>query len=237
MTIFRDRVDAGRKLASRLSEYKGRTDVVVLALPRGGVPVGFEVADELGAPLDIFLFRKLGVPWHEELAMGAVASGGVRVLNEDIVIGYDISEETIEAVAATERAELERRERTYRGDRLPIDVRGKFAILVDDGLATGTSMRAAVAALRAQEPAHIVIAVPTGPPETCRSFEDKAYEVTCLTTPYPFQAVGLWYADFSQTADGEVRDLLDRAEYLSTKHVPFPSQEGISHEQQPAERS
>ena len=209
--LFRDRADAGRVLAGELAgAYAGRPDVLVLALPRGGVPVGFEIAQALRAPLDVFLVRKLGVPGHEELAMGALASGGVRVLNEEVIRGLGIPEDVLDTVAGEQQQELERRERAYRGDRPPPDVRGKTIILVDDGLATGSTMRAAVAALRRQEPARIVVAVPVGAVETCAEFHAEADEVVCAHTPDPFYAVGLWYGDFSQTTDEEVRELLDR---------------------------
>ena len=209
--IFRDRTDAGRKLAARLKKYAGRTDVLVLALPRGGVPVAYEVAKELGAPLDVFLVRKLGVPGQEELAMGAIASGGVRVLNEDVISYLGIPGEVIDIVAADERTELERRERAYRNGRPPPDVNGRVVILIDDGLATGSTMRAAAAALRAQKPARIVVAVPVAAPETCEQFKSEVDEVICAVTPQPFRGVGLWYRDFSQTTDEEVRELLARA--------------------------
>ena len=211
MVIFKDRRDAGRKLAEYLTQYANRPDVVILALPRGGVPVAFEVARALNAPLDIFLVRKLGLPGHEELAMGAIASGGLRVLNEDIVGALNIPDAVVEAVARRERAELERRERAYRGDRPPLDVRGKTVILVDDGLATGSNMRAAVAGLRARQPAQIVVAVPTAAPETCEAFENEVDDVVCAVTPQPFFSVGTWYEDFSQTSDEEVRRLLEEA--------------------------
>ena len=211
MAIFKDRRDAGRKLAQYLTRYTNRPDVVVLALPRGGVPVAFEVAGALHTPLDIFLVRKLGLPGHEELAMGAIASGGLRVLNEDIVGALNIPDAVVEAVARRERAELERRERAYRGGRPPLDVRGKTVILVDDGLATGSSMRAAVAGLRAQQPAQVVVAVPTAAPETCEAFENEVDDVVCAVTPQPFFSVGTWYDDFSQTSDEEVRRLLEEA--------------------------
>jgi putative phosphoribosyl transferase len=209
--LFRDRSDAGRKLAARLTHYAGRDDVLVLALPRGGVPVGYEVAEALGAPLDVFLVRKLGTPGHEELAMGAIASGGIRVLNDQVVRMLRPSEEVIARVEATERRELERREREYRGGRPPLDVRGKTVILVDDGLATGSTMRAAVAAVRRLGPARVVVAVPVGAAETCEEFEGEADEAICAKEPDPFYAVGTWYDDFSQTTDEEVRDLLGRA--------------------------
>jgi predicted phosphoribosyltransferase len=209
--MFRNRPDAGRVLASKLRTYADRPEVLVLALPRGGVPVGFEVARALRAPLDVFLVRKLGVPGREELAMGAIASGGVRVLNEDAVRILQIPDEVIDVVAAEELRELERRERAYRGNRQAPDVRGKTVILVDDGLATGSTMRAAVAALRQQGPARIVVAVPVGAVDTCAEFKAEADDAICARTPEPFYAVGLWYADFSQTTDDEVRELLERA--------------------------
>jgi predicted phosphoribosyltransferase len=208
---FRDRSEAGRKLAVRLSAYANRPDVMVLALPRGGVPVGLEVAQALHAPLDVFLVRKLGVPGQEELAMGAIASGGVRVLNGALVRALGVPKETIAAVVDRELRELERRERAYRDERPAPDVRGRTIILVDDGLATGSTMRAAVAALRKQGPARIVVAVPVGAVETCAGLQAKADEVVCVYTPDPFYAVGAWYRDFSQTTDEEVRDLLNRA--------------------------
>ncbi len=209
--VFSNRADAGRQLAAKLAEYAHLPNVLVLALPRGGVPVAFEVAEALDAPLDLFLVRKLGVPGHEELAMGAIATGGVRVLNEEVVRGLDIPEEVIATIAAKEQEELQRRERLYRGDRPAPEVTGCIVILVDDGLATGSTMRAAVAALRRQHPARIIVAVPVGAPETCAELGAEADEVVCAQTPEPFYAVGLWYADFSQTTDAEVRDLLKRA--------------------------
>jgi len=209
--IYRDRTEAGQYLASRLGDYANRPNVLVLALPRGGVPVAFEVARVLRAPLDIFLVRKLGVPGHEELAMGAIATGGVRVLNEDTVRYLSIPGEVIDAVAADEQRELERRERLYRGEHPAPDVRGKTVILIDDGLATGSTMRAAANALRQQKPARIVVGVPVSAPATCDEFRDEVDEIVCAITPEPFQAVGLWYKDFSQTTDEEVRELLARA--------------------------
>jgi predicted phosphoribosyltransferase len=205
---FRNRTDAGRQLAEKLAAYADRPDVLVLALPRGGVPVGYEVARARGAPLDVFLVRKLGVPGYEELAMGAVASGGVRVLNDEIVRGLGISEHEIDAAVARELRELSRRARLYRGDRPPPDVAGRTVILVDDGLATGATMRAAVAALRQQQPARIVVAVPTASPDTCEALKAEADDVICAMTPEPFFAVGHWYEDFTQTTDNEVRELL-----------------------------
>lgn len=210
-TRFHDRIDAGRRLAGELTEYSRRPDVLVLALPRGGVPVAFEVARELDAPLDVFLVRKLGMPGHEEYAIGAIASGGVRVINEEAVRAFRITDIELAAVTAEETAELERRERRYRGDRPPPRIAGRTVILVDDGLATGYSMRAAVAALRHQGPARIVIAVPAAAPETCRELGAEVDDIVCAITPEPFQAVGLWYVDFEQTTDEEVHDLLELA--------------------------
>jgi len=207
---FRNRTDAGRQLAEKLAAYANRPDVLVLALPRGGVPVAFELARAFGAPLDVFLVRKLGVPGYEELAMGAVATGGVRVLNDEIVRGLGISEHEIDAVVARELRELSRRDRLYRGDRPPSDVAGRTVILVDDGLATGATMRAAVQALRQQQPGRIVAAVPTASPDTCQVLKAEADDVICAITPEPFFAVGHWYDDFTQTTDDEVRELLAR---------------------------
>lgn len=209
--IFRDRRDAGRRLAAELSGYAGQSDVLVLALPRGGVPVAYEVSRALHAPLDVFMVRKLGFPGYEELAMGAIATGGVRVLDEDLLRMLEIPPEAIERVTEIELSELERRERKYRGDRPPPDVRGKTVILIDDGLATGSTMRAAVAALKKEGAKKIVVAVPVAPPETCRALRAQVDEIVCAVTPEPFRAVGLWYADFSQTTDDEVRELLARA--------------------------
>ena len=208
---FTDRYHAGRRLATALAPYAGRPNLLVLALPRGGVPVGFEVARALRAPLDVMLVRKLGVPGHEELAMGAIASGGVRVLSDDIIKALGIPDRVIATVAANEESELARRERAYRDNRPPPDVRGKTVILVDDGLATGSTMRAAAAALQAQHPERLVIAVPVAPRETCQSLLNAADDVVCATVPEPFFAVGNWYEDFSQTTDEEVRELLARA--------------------------
>ncbi|HXD88265.1 MAG TPA: phosphoribosyltransferase [Urbifossiella sp.] len=208
---FLNRSQAGRKLAEKLLHYAGRDDVIVLALPRGGVPVGYEVARKLGAPLDVFLVRKLGVPGYEELAMGAIASNGVQILNDSVLRKLQLSNDEIEDVAATERRELERREREYRHDRAPVDVRGKIVLLVDDGLATGSTMRAAVAALRKLEPARIVVAVPVGSPEICKEFEGEADEAICVQEPEPFYAVGVWYEEFDQVSDAEVRSLLQKS--------------------------
>jgi putative phosphoribosyl transferase len=209
---FRDRVEAGRALAARLDGYAGRSDVVVLALPRGGVPVAFEVATRIGAPLDVFVVRKLGLPGQPELAMGAIAGGGVRVVNERVVGEVGVAAETIDAVAAREREELERRERLYRGDRPPLRVEGKVVLLVDDGLATGSTMRAAVEALRPQGPAELVVAVPVAPPATCEELRRVADDVVCAVAPEPFVAIGAWYESFPPTADEEIRELLARAE-------------------------
>jgi predicted phosphoribosyltransferase len=208
---FRDRREAGRLLARQLAAYAERPDVIVLALPRGGVPVAYEVAKALRAPLDVFLVRKLGVPGHEEYAMGAIASGGVRVLNEEAVRTLGIPPSAIEAAARREQQELERRSRAYRGERPPPDVHGRTVILVDDGLATGATMQAAILALRRLEPARIVVAVPTAAPDTCDEMRKSADDVVCAITPEPFYAVGLWYEDFSQTSDEEVRALLGDA--------------------------
>lgn len=218
MTIFMNRSDAGKRLAEALSQREGLENAVVLALPRGGVPVGFEVAGTLRAPLDVFVVRKLGVPGHEELAMGAIASGGVVVWNEDILRELHVSQDIIERVVAREKEELKRRESAYRGDRPPIGIEGKTVLLVDDGLATGASMRAAVSAVRGRKPSRIIVAVPAAPPDTCDSFRASVDEVVCLITPRPFSAVGLWYADFSQTTDREVRELLDQADTLFLPH-------------------
>ncbi|MFL5618150.1 MAG: phosphoribosyltransferase [Gemmatimonadaceae bacterium] len=213
-TRFRDRLDAGRRLAAELRAYEGRPNVIVLALPRGGVPVGFEVASALHAPLDVFVVRKLGLPWHEELAMGAIAAsstGSVRVLDRDLIRVARVSDEELARVTAVERAELERRERQYRGDLPFPDLTDKTVILVDDGLATGSTMRVAVAALRQEAPARIVVAVPVAAPESCDAFRDIADEIICAETPEPFRAVGQWYDDFSETTDAEVHDWLERA--------------------------
>jgi putative phosphoribosyl transferase len=213
---FADRREAGRELASRLGRYLGREDVVVLGLPRGGVPVAYEIATALGAPLDVFLVRKLGVPGHAELAMGAIASGGVRVLNTDVIRWYGLPESAIDRVAAEEQEELARREREYRREQAPLDLRGRTVVLVDDGLATGSTMKAAVKAVRTLEPARIVVAVPVGASDTCRELTELADEVVCAHTPEPFSAVGLWYRDFSQTTDDEVRDLLEKGRTIGS---------------------
>jgi predicted phosphoribosyltransferase len=209
---FLDRADAGRQLSERLTNYAGRSDVVVLGLPRGGVPVAYEVATELRVPLDVFLVRKLGVPGQVELAMGAIAEGGVEVLNDDIIHDLAISQKVVQQVAVRERMELDRRDALYRGGRPHLAVRGRTVILVDDGLATGSTMQAAVTALRRLEPARIIVAVPVGAHDTCHRLARFADEVICLLAPEPFQAVGLWYETFSQTTDDEVKGLLTPVE-------------------------
>jgi putative phosphoribosyl transferase len=214
--MFRDRRDAGEQLAEKLRHYAGRDDVVVLALPRGGVPVAFEVARDLSAPLDVFVVRKLGVPWHPELAMGAIASGGIRVLNPDVIGPLGISDDAIEEVAEDEGRELERREAAYRDGWSRPDVYNKIVILVDDGLATGSTMRAAVRAIRRRMPGRVVVAIPVGASDTCREMRSEADEVVCVVTPEPFYGVGSWYDDFSQTTDEEVRELLTRASTADT---------------------
>jgi putative phosphoribosyl transferase len=213
--LFTDRFEAGRLLASRLTEFANRNDVVVLALPRGGVPVGYEAAKALRAPLDVFVVRKLGVPGQEELAMGALASGGITVLNRNVVQAFRISQATVDAVASREANELQRREREYRDGRPAVEVREWTVILVDDGLATGSSMRVAATALRKKSPSQIVVAVPVAAPSTCAEFEIEVDKVICAVTPEPFWAVGQWYRDFSQTSDEEVRELLRRAAEFS----------------------
>jgi len=210
MRLFHDRVDAGRQLAERLKEYANRSDVVVLGLPRGGVPVAFEVASRLNAPLDIFLVRKLGVPGHAELAMGAIAPAGIEVLNHDVIVDLGIFAASVAAIAASERVELDRRDRVFRGGRPMPALSGKTVLLVDDGLATGATMEAAVTALRQIGPAAIVVAVPVGARETCERLAGLADQLLCLATPTPFSAVGQWYEDFSQTTDEEVQALLLR---------------------------
>lgn len=205
---FSNRAEAGELLAARFSALADRADVIVLALPRGGVPVGYEVATALGVALDVFVVRKLGVPGHEELAMGAIASGDVRLVNHDVVDALGIPANVIDSVTVRERLELERREQLYRGSRPHTPLSNKTVLLVDDGLATGSTMRAAVIAVRAQRPAKIIVAVPVGAPSTCSELRNDADEVVCLRTPEPFVAVGLWYRDFTPTSDAEVRALL-----------------------------
>jgi putative phosphoribosyl transferase len=207
---FRDRTDAGEQLAERLTSYRERQDVVVLALPRGGVPIACEVARVLGVPFDVFVVRKLGVPGHEELAMGAIAAGGVRLVNREVVDALRIPDSVIDSVALQEAVELDRREQLYRGGRAPLGLTNQIVIIVDDGLATGSTMRAAVMAARQQQPASVIVAVPVGAPSTCAELAREADEVVCLRTPDPFIAVGLWYRDFTPTSDNEVRSLLDQ---------------------------
>lgn len=223
---FQDRSEAGKHLALKLSKYASDPNVIVMALPRGGVPVAYEVARALQVPLDVFLVRKMGVPGNAELALGAIASGGVRVLNDEVVSYLHISKDTIDEVARNEQVELERRERLYRGNRPPLDLRGQTVILVDDGLATGATMRAAVAALRQQHPAHIIVAVPVAARTTCEAFEAMADDIVCMCDRIyePFYAVGLWYEDFRQTTDAEVREFLERA----NSSVAFHRQEQVA---------
>lgn len=208
---YQDRTDAGQKLAQKLSQYLREPNTLVLALPRGGVPVAYEVATQLQLPLDVFLVRKLGVPGQQELAMGAIASGGIQVLNEDVIRLRNITPQTLENVAKQEQLELQRREQAYRSGRTALQVRGKRIILIDDGLATGASMRAAIAALRQQRPSQIVVAVPVASEQTCREFQQEADAIVCAMTPRPFYGVGMWYEDFSQTTDDQVRQLLQKA--------------------------
>ena len=218
--FFKNRSEAGRFLAQKLGKYINDPNVVVLALPRGGVPVAFEVAKALKAPLDIFVVRKLGVPGYDELAMGAIASGDIRVLNVKVLDYLDIPDEMIERVAAREKRELQRRERLYRGTRPLIDVRGRTVIIVDDGMATGATMRAAVRALRQQEPEKIIVATPVGARETCDSFAKEVDTMcVCAISPEPFEGVGLWYRDFEQTSDEEVRQLLARVAQSQSRRV------------------
>jgi putative phosphoribosyl transferase len=223
--LFHNRTHAGRVLATMLEEYRQRPELLVLALPRGGVPVAFEIALALHASLDVFLVRKLGLPGQEELAMGAIATGGVRVLNDDIVKHLGIPDHVIEAVTQAEQRELARRELAYRGGRQPPDVRGRAVILVDDGLATGSTMRAAARALRQQRPACIIVAVPVAAASTCQEFRQEVNRIICATTPEPFYGVGQWYEDFSQTTDEEVRILLERA---AQDYQRYRTLEGVS---------
>jgi len=211
MTRFEDRFDAGAFLAKQLLHHAGDPKTVVLALPRGGVPVAYEVARALEAPLDVFVVRKIGAPGYEELAMGAIATGGVRVFNDEVIQHLGVSQSWIEAAIREQEQELRRREETYRGTRPPLQIEGQHVILVDDGLATGASMRAAVRALRQRRPAAITVAVPIGSRDTCDQFRTEAEEIVCARTPEPFHAVGAWYCDFTQTSDDEVHELLNRA--------------------------
>lgn len=212
MAYFTDRKQAGKKLANELQKYKNRDKVVVLGLPRGGVPVAYQVAKELNAHLDVFVVQKIGVPTHPELAMGAIASGGVKVTNENVIRQAGVSEEQIEEVVQEEKQELERREKLYRGSRPDIDLEGKTVILVDDGMATGASMRAALKALKKHNPEKVIIAVPTAPKDSCEEFRSKVDKMICLQTPTPFWGVGGSYQDFSQTTNQEVRELLEKSE-------------------------
>ena len=223
---FANRADAGRKLATKLMAYAKSPNLLVLALPRGGVPIAYEIARALQAPLDIFLVRKLGVPWNEELAMGAIASGGVRVLNPEALGWSELSSSIIDDVAKREQKELERREHLYRGDRPALEIQDRTVILVDDGLATGATMRAAAIALRRKKPMKIVVAVPVAPPETCEALRSEVEEVICGITPEPFIAVGAWYSDFSQTRDDEVRQLLEHASRERHNDLPTAQHAG-----------
>lgn len=216
---FQNRTEAGQQLAIRLKAYTDRPEVIVLGLPRGGVPVAYEVAKALHSPLDICLVRKLGVPGHKELAMGAIASGGVRILNYDVISWLGITGKTIDEVAARELKELQRRDRTYRGNRPQLDVRNRIVILVDDGIATGSTMQAAISLLKPQNPSYLVVAVPVAPPETCKALRTVVDDVVCLITPETFYAIGLWYEDFSQTTDEEVHELLATS---TPKHHAIP---------------
>ncbi|HEU5422754.1 MAG TPA: phosphoribosyltransferase [Nitrolancea sp.] len=222
---FQNRFDAGRQLAQKLLEYVDMPTTDVLGLPRGGVPVAYEVAIQLNQPLDVFLVRKLGVPDHEELAMGAVASGGVRVLNQSVIYGLDISEEAIDDETRRELAVIQQRERDYRGDQPPLRINGRTIILIDDGLATGSTMLAAVAALRQKNPAKIVVGVPVASREACREVGSHVDQIVCLATPEPFYAVGQWYLEFGETSDAEVRDLLRRARRRAGVWTPPPEED------------
>ncbi|HKY29533.1 MAG TPA: phosphoribosyltransferase [Pyrinomonadaceae bacterium] len=218
--FFKNRSEAGRFLAQKLAEYANNPNVIVLALPRGGVPVAYEVAQTLQVPLDIFVVRKLGVPGYDELAMGAIATGGIRILNPRVVDYLDISNDVIDLVAAREERELQRRERLYRGTRPALDARARTVIIVDDGMATGSTMRAAVRALRQQQPEKIIVAVPVGARETCESFGKEVDTMcVCAITPEPFDGVGLWYRDFEQTSDEEVQQLLERVTSSQSQRV------------------
>lgn len=226
MHVFADRRDAGRQLAQRLDrDIRGpdTPDTIVLALPRGGVPVAYEVAARMAAPLDVLVVRKLGVPGHSELAMGAIASGGIRHIDQRLVDALGIPPEAIAAVEARERVELDRRERIFRTGRPPLEVAGKQAILVDDGLATGSTMAAAVEALRTRNPARIIVAVPVAPPETCEALDERADQVVCLVTPDRMYSVGSWYKDFEQTSDAEVHELLEAAAQDRRDRATFPA--------------
>lgn len=219
MARYEDRRHAGQVLAEALKHYKGRSHLEILALPRGGVPVGYEVARALGAPLEVFIVRKLGVPGYEELAMGAIASGGAQVLSRPLILRLGIPEKAIASAIAREREELARRERVYRGERAPLQLEGKTVILVDDGLATGSTMRAAAAGLQALKPARLVVAVPVAARETCEELAGEVDEVVCAATPDPFVSVGSWYEDFTQTEDDEVHALLAQSAASESAHA------------------
>lgn len=221
-SIYRDRSEAGQRLATLLTKYEHLPDLLVLALPRGGVPVAYEIAHSLHAPLDVFLVRKLGVPGQEELAMGAIASGGIRIINDDVVEHLHIPRHAIEKATEDEKRELQRRERLYRDDMPPPSILGHTILLVDDGLATGASMRAAVQALKQQRPAHLAVAVPVAAATTCYLLQTEVDRLICAQTPDPFYGVGYWYQNFAQTSDQEVRDLLTRnhQELATSYHVP-----------------
>jgi putative phosphoribosyl transferase len=223
LTQFHDRKEAGKLLAAQLIAYANKQDVIVLALPRGGVPVGFEIAQALHVPLDVIVVRKLGVPGQEELAMGAIATGGIRIMNKDVVQFLDISDEVIDGITVQELQELERREHLYRGERPAYDISGRTVILVDDGVATGATMHAAVAAIKQRQPSRVIIAVPTAAPSTCDEFATEVDELVCIIRPEPFIAVGYWYRQFSQTSDEEVRGLLEQANQW-TSTIPQRSQ-------------
>jgi putative phosphoribosyl transferase len=219
--LYYDRSEAGRVLARKLDSYAGRTDVIVLGLPRGGVPVAFEVADALGVPLDVFVVRKLGVPGNKELAMGAIASGEIRVLNEEVIKSFGISDEILDSVAAVEERQVQRQERRYRDSRPPVEVEGKSVILVDDGLATGSTMLAAIFALRRRALASLIVAVPVASASTCEELKREVDEIVCAATPEPFVAVSQWYEEFPQTSDKMVRELLDRAAKPPLRSLPI----------------
>lgn len=222
--IFRDRRDAGKQLGKALMQFAEQPDLTVLGLPRGGVPVAYEIARTLNASLDVFVVRKLGVPTHEELAMGAIASGGTLIINRNIVDAFGIDESRLKQVVQRELIELTRREKAYRGEREPLVVKGHRVILVDDGLATGASMRAAIAALKKLRPARLIVAVPTGPRDVCRQIGGEVDEIVCMTQPEPYDSVGAWYSDFSQTDDEEVRELLSSAQIqFMRSHQPKPA--------------
>jgi putative phosphoribosyl transferase len=238
-TPFRDRTEAGKLLAKLLTAYTNQRDVLVLALPRGGVPVAFEIARALHAPLDVIVVRKLGVPGQEELALGAIATGGVRILNKDVVQFLDIPDEMIDFIAANEQQELERRERLYRGDRPVYAVRGRKVIIVDDGIATGATMHAAVAAIKERRPSRIIIAVPTAAPSTCDEFAAEVDELACVIRPEPFIAVGYWFRQFSQTTDEEVRNLLEQANhgFPATQRNPQKASDEAKHDKKQSSTS